>query len=178
MSRPSSVYPPAITPSCKDLDFFHVELPRILHLCDAPLHRILTTLPMFHRILTYLPAPAPYGEMSGVRWTLSAACLLLLSLGACEAHTAAGSVSMTRPWAGVSGGWLSQKSIESEDVYRSGLMRLRGGALFASSLTRWQHADASITEVRKRSFFCFRWTRWGGCHFPLVPWGETTLVDV
>ena len=54
MSRPSSVYPPAITPSCKDLDFFHVELPRILHLCDAPLHRILTTLPMFHRILTYL----------------------------------------------------------------------------------------------------------------------------
>jgi len=34
-----------------------------------------------------------------------------------------------------------------EDVGpRGGMMRLRGGALYAASLTRWQHADMAITE--------------------------------
>jgi hypothetical protein len=110
--------------------------------------------------------------------SLSAACLLLLFMVQCEAHVAAGSHSMTRPSAGVSGGWLSQRNIESEDVYRSGPMRLRGGALFASSLTRWQHADASITEVRKGTS-CF--SVWHVGEIDVVPSSlrkETTLVDL
>jgi hypothetical protein len=30
---------------------------------------------------------------------------------------------------------------------KSGLLRLRGGALYGASLTRWQHSDPTITEV-------------------------------
>jgi hypothetical protein len=43
--------------------------------------------------------------------------------------------------------WSTLVSERLHGSKAGGILRLRGGALYGASLTRWQHSDPSITEV-------------------------------
>jgi hypothetical protein len=52
--------------------------------------------------------------------------------------------------------WATPESGRLHGSRAGGILRLRGGALYGASLTRWQHSDPSITEVDLTVSRCVR----------------------